>query len=131
MPRLPVFVGSFLFGISLLVCAVAMLMVNVLDPTNYSYGYMFPWAALIYVSGIVAGIGIGFAMGGEEEYKRLNTALGALGLAGIVAFTFWFIMLSTTYSDNFPFMGIMAALGAAVIAFIGLWIAVVGYSADD
>ncbi|MFW9990549.1 MAG: hypothetical protein ACFFD4_00685 [Candidatus Odinarchaeota archaeon] len=129
MARLPIFIGSFLFGISIFVCAVAVLLVNVLDSTigPEGYGTIFLWGALIYISGIVAGVGVGFAIAGEEEYKKANTALGAIGLAGIVAFSFWFMMLSTSYND-FPLMGIIASLVAAVIAFIGLWIAIVGRS---
>ncbi len=119
--------GSFLFGISVLVAAMSVLMVQLIDTVNYGGQpyFTFLLGLLIYVPGIVAGIGIGLAFGGDEEYKNANTALGAVGIAGVVAFTFWFSLLST--DAMFPVTGIVLSLIAAVIAIIGLWIMIIAY----
>ncbi|MHA1169355.1 MAG: hypothetical protein ACTSP4_06370 [Candidatus Hodarchaeales archaeon] len=127
MAQIRIFVGSFLIGISVLIAAMAVLMVQLIDTANYGSQANFSFfpGLLIYVPGIIAGIGIGMAFGGEEEYKNANTALGAVGIAGVVAFTFWFSLLSS--DPVFPITGIVMSLIAATVAFIGLWIMIVAY----
>ncbi len=127
MAQIRIFVGSFLFGISVLVAAMSVLMVQLIDKANYGDqpNFTFLLGLLIYVPSIVAGLGIGMAFGGDVEYKNANTALGAVGIAGVVAFTFWFSLLST--DAMFPITGIVLSLIAAAIAIIGLWTMIIAY----
>ena len=125
MTKTPVFVGSFIFGMSLLVESLAILGIRFFD-TSVGTNFSFFEALFIYIPAVFGGFGIGLAIAGDEEYRRTNAILAGLGIAGMVDFTVWQYMQST-YNDAIPVVGIGISLIAGLLAVIGLWIALVSY----
>ncbi|MFW9990548.1 MAG: hypothetical protein ACFFD4_00680 [Candidatus Odinarchaeota archaeon] len=131
MPRAPVFVGSFIFGLSLLVESFAILGNQFLDPNNFPPDFNYLEALFIYIPAIFAGIGIGLGISGEEDYRNANTALGGFGFAGMVSFTLWQYLQMEFHPTIIPLTGIAISLIAGILAIIGLWIALVAYYGEE
>ncbi|MHA1449027.1 MAG: hypothetical protein ACTSP4_06365 [Candidatus Hodarchaeales archaeon] len=125
MTKTPVFVGSFIFGMSLLVESLAILGIRFFDP-SVSSNFSFFEALFIYIPAVIGGFGIGLAIAGDEEYRRSNSILAGIGIAGMVDFAVWLYMQST-YKETIPEIGIGLSFIAGLLAVVGLWIALVSY----
>ncbi|MHA2299253.1 MAG: hypothetical protein ACXAEU_19555 [Candidatus Hodarchaeales archaeon] len=130
MSRTPVFVGIFIFGMSLLVESFAIIGNQFFD-TTLPQDFSFFASLFIYVPAVIAGMGIGLGIGGEEEFRKLNTALSGVSMALMVDFTGWLYLQMEFHTVEIPQIGIIISLVAGFMAIIGLWIALVAYYGEE
>ncbi len=118
--KTPTLIGTIIFGISLLVVAIAALRLDFLDqtlPTQEHFELFFIW-----IAGIVGGIGLGY--GGRESYgygeSNNATIVGGLGLTATIVISVWMFVQETP-----PLMGVIVGFIGALLAIIGLYMMVV------
>ena len=118
--KTPTLIGTIIFGISLLVVAIAALRLDFLDPSLPTQEYFELF--FIWIAGIVGGIGLGY--GGRESYGygegNNATIIGGLGLTATIIISVWMFV-----QDTPPLMGVIVGFIGALLAIVGLYMMVV------
>ncbi len=126
--RTPTLIGGILFGTSFLFAAIAIIRPNAVEPsltTDIQYFELF----FIWLSGIIAGVALGIS-NRESDYmwgenNQIWTLIGGMAFIGIFILAFWFLLLKTVVLP-----AIVVAVIAAILAFVGLFFAVVSMSTE-
>ena len=118
--KTPTFIGTIIFGFSILVTAIAALRLDfiITDLPRTEYFELF----FVWVAGVIGGIGMGYGSRESFGYNEGNNAtiIGGLGFIGSIILAVWMI-----FSEYPPFFGILIALLGAILALIGLYVVVV------
>jgi hypothetical protein len=120
MVRQATFIGTIIFGVSFLAALIPALRLDFLDPNVVPREYFELF--LIWITGIVGGLGMGYGSRESYGYGEGNNAtiIGGLGLGAGFILVAWFII-----NDTAPLIGILVAAGSALLAIIGLYMVAV------
>lgn len=128
--KTPTLIGSFIFGLSFFVEALAVFeLVTVaelfgMDPPSEKTRFELIW---IWAFGMVAGVGLGMGLGPALGYTSDETSdwtiVGGVAAAGVIGVSLWLIM------DSDP-LGVGIAFLAAIMALGGLLLAIASYSSE-
>ena len=120
--KTPTLIGTIIFGISILVVAIAALRLDFLVNDPLVEGKQYWELFFIWISGIIGGIGLGYGNRESLGYGDGNSAtiIGGLGLIGSIVISVWMIV-----NDTPPLIGIVVAFISAILAVIGLYMMVV------
>ena len=129
--RSPTLIGSFIFGMSFFVEALAVFQLATvaelfgMEDLNDLTRFELIW---IWLFGVIAGLGLGLGIGTSDAYSSEGTSdwtiIGGVAAAGVIGVSMWLLM-----SDTEPF-GIASAFIAAVMAIFGLIFAIVSYGGE-
>ncbi|MHA2053841.1 MAG: hypothetical protein ACW99F_09605 [Candidatus Hodarchaeales archaeon] len=118
--KTPTLVGTIVFGISLLVTAIAVFRLDIFltGEERIEYFELF----FIWIAGVVGGLGMGYGSRESFGYSDGNssTIIGGLGFVGSFVLAVWMLV-----NDYPPVLGIVVALVGAILALIGLYIVAV------
>ncbi|MHA2173938.1 MAG: hypothetical protein ACXAB2_05745 [Candidatus Hodarchaeales archaeon] len=118
--KTPTLVGTIIFGISLLVTAIAVFRLDIFltGEERIEYFELF----FIWIAGVVGGLGMGYGSRESFGYSDGNssTIIGGLGFVGSFVLAVWMLV-----NDYPPVLGIVVALVGAILALIGLYIVAV------
>ncbi len=118
--KTPTLVGTIIFGLSILVTAIAALRLDFIittEPRTEYFELFFIWTA-----GIIGGLGMGYGSRESFGYDEGNNAtiIGGLGFIGSIILAIWMMV-----NEHPPFVGIIIALVGAILALVGLYIVAV------
>ncbi|MHA2346493.1 MAG: hypothetical protein ACXACP_07225 [Candidatus Hodarchaeales archaeon] len=118
--KTPTLVGTIIFGISLLVTAIAVFRLDIFltGEERIEYFELF----FIWIAGVVGGLGMGYGSRESFGYSDGNssTIIGGLGFVGSFVLAVWMLV-----NDYPPVLGVVVALVGAILALIGLYIVAV------
>ncbi|MHA1977275.1 MAG: hypothetical protein ACW98F_14545 [Candidatus Hodarchaeales archaeon] len=120
MMKTPTLIGTIIFGLSILVTAIAAFRLDfiVTDDIRTEYFELF----FIWIAGIVGGFGMGYGSRESFGYNEGNNAtiIGGMGFIVSVILAIWMLI-----NDYPPVLGIAIAFIGAILAIIGLYIVIV------
>ncbi|MHA2233031.1 MAG: hypothetical protein ACXAB4_11115 [Candidatus Hodarchaeales archaeon] len=129
--KTPTLIGSFILGLSFFIEALAVFeLVTVadifgMDAPSDKNRFELIW---IWAFGLVAGVGLGMGLGPSTGYSSDETSdwtiVGGVSAAGVIGISLWLVI---TNSDS---LGIGLAFFAAVMALVGLLLAIASYGAE-
>jgi hypothetical protein len=115
--KTPTLVGTIIFGISILITAIAVFRLDIFlaGDERIEYFELF----FIWIAGVIGGLGMGYGSRESFGYSDGNssTIIGGLGFIGSFLIAVWMLV-----NDYPPLMGIGIALVGAILALIGLYI---------
>ena len=118
--KTPTLVGTIIFGISILITAIAVFRLDIFlaGDERIEYFELF----FIWIAGVIGGLGMGYGSRESFGYSDGNssTIIGGLGFIGSFVIAVWMLV-----NDSPPLMGIGIALVGAILALIGLYIVAV------
>ena len=118
--KTPTLVGTIIFGISILVTAIAVFRLDIFlsGEERVEYFELF----FIWIAGVIGGLGMGYGSRENFGYSDGNssTIIGGLGFVGSFLLAVWMLV-----EDYPPVLGIGIALFGAILALIGLYIVAV------
>lgn len=120
MVKTPTFIGTMIFAVSMLAVLIPTFRLDFLD-ANVGTGTYFE-LLLIWIAGIVGGLGMGYGSRESYGYGEGNNAtiIGGLGLGAAFILVAWFII-----NETVPLMGVLVAAGSALLAIVGLYMVAV------
>lgn len=133
--RIPIFVGAFLFGMSILVVLIGMFFLGGFDDTLPEKNYLeisFGWVGAVVFAGAIAfkmysdktqGLGGSSVMGDEGD--------SAISFVTGLSVALYALLAAWLYFSDTPELVLAFGLGGAAMAFVGIIVIVWAWSPDS